>query len=101
MPYVGELNLPTERIFVRSQYAVVLARCGDHSEAEATLKRLKPYYVGLDEKLRSELMKNERLVHLAKSSALYRPSKPITGRAGRNEPCPCGSGLKFKKCHGA
>jgi uncharacterized protein len=21
-------------------------------------------------------------------------------RAGRNEPCPCGSGLKFKRCHG-
>lgn len=21
-------------------------------------------------------------------------------RAGRNDPCPCGSGLKFKKCHG-
>ena len=21
--------------------------------------------------------------------------------AGRNEPCPCGSGKKFKKCHGA
>jgi len=20
-------------------------------------------------------------------------------RVGRNEPCPCGSGLKFKKCH--
>jgi preprotein translocase subunit SecA len=20
---------------------------------------------------------------------------------GRNEPCPCGSGKKFKKCHGA
>lgn len=19
---------------------------------------------------------------------------------GRNEPCPCGSGLKYKKCHG-
>ena len=19
---------------------------------------------------------------------------------GRNDPCPCGSGLKFKKCHG-
>jgi uncharacterized protein len=19
---------------------------------------------------------------------------------GRNEPCPCGSGLKFKRCHG-
>jgi uncharacterized protein YecA (UPF0149 family) len=21
------------------------------------------------------------------------------GRVGRNDPCPCGSGLKFKKCH--
>ncbi len=21
-------------------------------------------------------------------------------KVGRNEPCPCGSGLKFKKCHG-
>ncbi|WP_370655837.1 SEC-C metal-binding domain-containing protein, partial [Escherichia coli] len=20
---------------------------------------------------------------------------------GRNEPCPCGSGVKYKKCHGA
>ncbi|MEO8397343.1 MAG: SEC-C metal-binding domain-containing protein [Chloroflexota bacterium] len=20
--------------------------------------------------------------------------------AGRNDPCPCGSGIKFKKCHG-
>lgn len=25
-------------------------------------------------------------------------SKPL---AGRNDPCPCGSGRKFKKCHGA
>jgi preprotein translocase subunit SecA len=21
------------------------------------------------------------------------------GRVGRNDPCPCGSGKKFKKCH--
>jgi preprotein translocase subunit SecA len=23
------------------------------------------------------------------------------GKVGRNEPCPCGSGKKYKKCHGA
>lgn len=23
-----------------------------------------------------------------------------TKKVGRNEPCPCGSGKKFKKCHG-
>jgi len=22
-----------------------------------------------------------------------------TAKVGRNDPCPCGSGLKFKKCH--
>ena len=26
---------------------------------------------------------------------------PVSARAGRNDPCPCGSGLKYKKCHGA
>ncbi|HWO94431.1 MAG TPA: SEC-C metal-binding domain-containing protein, partial [Dehalococcoidia bacterium] len=26
---------------------------------------------------------------------------PSFGKVGRNEPCPCGSGLKYKKCHGA
>jgi uncharacterized protein len=25
----------------------------------------------------------------------------VFARTGRNEPCPCGSGAKFKKCHGA
>jgi preprotein translocase subunit SecA len=30
------------------------------------------------------------------------PRDPSTwGKVGRNEPCPCGSGKKFKQCHGA
>jgi len=30
------------------------------------------------------------------------PANPETwGKIGRNEPCPCGSGKKFKHCHGA
>jgi preprotein translocase subunit SecA len=30
------------------------------------------------------------------------PNDPATwGRVGRNEPCPCGSGKKYKHCHGA
>jgi preprotein translocase subunit SecA len=29
------------------------------------------------------------------------PANPETwGKVGRNEPCPCGSGRKFKHCHG-
>jgi preprotein translocase subunit SecA len=26
---------------------------------------------------------------------------PVVGEVGRNDPCPCGSGKKYKKCHGA
>jgi len=26
------------------------------------------------------------------------PARPAL-RAGRNDPCPCGSGKKYKKCH--
>lgn len=31
---------------------------------------------------------------------LPEPTIPLSG-VGRNDPCPCGSGLKFKRCHGA
>jgi SEC-C motif-containing protein len=29
------------------------------------------------------------------------PSSLQAARVGRNDPCPCGSGMKYKKCHGA
>jgi len=29
------------------------------------------------------------------------PAAPPAGKVGRNDPCPCGSGKKYKKCHGA
>lgn len=30
-----------------------------------------------------------------------KPAKANAQKAGRNDPCPCGSGKKYKKCHGA
>ena len=29
-----------------------------------------------------------------------KPSKRESGKVGRNDPCPCGSGKKYKKCCG-
>jgi preprotein translocase subunit SecA len=29
-----------------------------------------------------------------------RSNRPVTRKVGRNDPCPCGSGKKYKKCHG-
>lgn len=32
---------------------------------------------------------------------LLHPPQPVTvEKVGRNDPCPCGSGLKYKLCHG-
>ena len=37
----------------------------------------------------------------AQAAAGRDPKDPTTwGRVGRNEPCPCGTGLKYKHCHG-
>ena len=32
--------------------------------------------------------------------ATVRPQPIVSGKIGRNEPCPCGSGAKYKKCCG-
>ena len=37
----------------------------------------------------------------AKTSKKVRTVKREAPKVGRNAPCPCGSGKKFKKCHGA
>jgi len=35
------------------------------------------------------------------ASATAASARPIPAKIGRNDPCPCGSGKKYKKCHGA
>lgn len=41
---------------------------------------------------------SERSLTLAPTLA---PKPASTAKVGRNDPCPCGSGKKYKKCHGA
>jgi preprotein translocase subunit SecA len=37
----------------------------------------------------------------AAQASVRRPPAAAAPKIGRNDPCPCGSGKKFKKCHGA
>ena len=45
-----------------------------------------------------------RMSHPSRAVALNQPkvATPVgkTNKPGRNDPCPCGSGAKFKRCHG-
>ncbi|MBX5482686.1 MAG: preprotein translocase subunit SecA [Myxococcaceae bacterium] len=40
-------------------------------------------------------------VDQAAAAPVQRPAVRTGPRVGRNDPCPCGSGKKYKKCHGA
>ncbi|MBD3393728.1 MAG: anaerobic sulfatase maturase [Chitinivibrionales bacterium] len=48
----------------------------------------------------AELVKRERELAPAACAAAPFAAPAAPGTAGRNDPCPCGSGLKFKKCCG-
>ncbi|MBC7259497.1 MAG: preprotein translocase subunit SecA [Chloroflexi bacterium] len=39
-------------------------------------------------------------VPAAAGPARPQPAKPVGQKVGRNDPCPCGSGKKYKHCHG-
>ncbi len=45
-----------------------------------------------------KLVKQKR--QLAQTAAALRPSAPSVPKVGANQACPCGSGEKYKRCHG-
>lgn len=114
MPVVVDNQLLNRHLDVRAQYAVVLAYCGLYSEAEREMERLQVYAAGLAPQARMTLANQRQLIAEIKANPIpqWRPgarplviqtrSAPISAgvKVGRNEPCPCGSGKKFKKCHG-
>jgi preprotein translocase subunit SecA len=42
-----------------------------------------------------------RPLTLSRSQKPHKPAQRTVEKVGRNDPCPCGSGKKYKKCHGA
>ena len=51
------------------------------------------------EEARRKAQREQNLVYSAGDSTPA-TAKREQAKVGRNDPCPCGSGLKFKKCHG-
>ena len=49
----------------------------------------------------SNLMRSMMQAQAQKNAATPQAIDPRFKNVGRNDPCPCGSGKKFKKCHGA
>ena len=58
-----------------------------------------------DAKRRQDAIRRMQEIERARASgsapAASPPKKLDTSNVDRNDPCPCGSGKKFKKCHGS
>jgi preprotein translocase subunit SecA len=53
------------------------------------------------EEMRRKAQKEEELVFSAGDNAPVAARKRVAAKVGRNDPCPCGSGKKYKKCCGS
>jgi preprotein translocase subunit SecA len=61
------------------------------AEAAPAVENVKYQHAGYDEAL---------VAGAAEEKAKERPFVREMGKIGRNDPCPCGSGRKYKHCHG-
>jgi preprotein translocase subunit SecA len=52
------------------------------------------------EEARRRHAREQNLVYNAGELSPTVPTRREAAKVGRNDPCPCGSGKKFKKCHG-
>lgn len=68
---------------IRSEADVVAA------EAPHTPSNVQYHHADYDEALAQEPAAEEQ-----------KPFVRAGGKVGRNDPCPCGSGKKYKQCHG-
>jgi preprotein translocase subunit SecA len=57
------------------------------------------------EAMQQRARRQSRAIHLSGPATAEGPRNETVRRddpkIGRNDPCPCGSGRKYKKCHGA
>ena len=79
--------------------AAAVAAASAAARAEETAQRLPDFARALERKQERQ----QRDLQYQTGPAQAEAPKPVRAGAkvGRNDPCPCGSGKKYKKCHGA
>jgi len=89
---------------------VIMAYCGKFDSARSTMRELAPFVPDLTEERRDDVVRQTALIEeiaqgkrgLRRQASVEDSLRLIVSKEkfGRNDPCPCGSGLKYKKCHG-
>lgn len=119
LPFIQRHSMVGKLLDARSLYAVILAYSGEFDGAELQMRRLDPLIEGAPPPMQTQLANQKRLIaeirqkgpppqrrlregaEAAPMAASVAPIARQAAKVGRNDPCPCGSGFKFKKCHGS
>ena len=103
LPSIRHYKILEYQVPITSQYAVVLAYCGQFAAARRTMDEIRNFAIA-SERWRPEFQNQEQLIEAIAAGNYIRSGEkvlPPRNKVGRNEPCPCGSGKKFKRCCGA
>lgn len=115
LPIAEHYRMLDRIVAIRSHLSVVLAYCRDFAAAEREMVRLEAYAGGFSAEQQREIQAQRALIadlragkgppqrHLPAIPAalpVVPQRQPAGPKVGRNDPCPCGSGQKYKKCHG-
>jgi hypothetical protein len=84
LPTVNKAGLAHRLVQVRSQYAVILALCGQHDDAASEMRRLAPYFDGLTSEQRQEVENQSNLIALLVSRASKSVLLRMFGWMGKN-----------------
>ena len=80
--------------------AAARASLGNDADSQQSMPQHLPSVAREIERKQS---RQQRDLQYQTGAAQAEAPKPVRAAAkvGRNDPCPCGSGKKYKKCHGA
>ncbi|MCD6526071.1 MAG: preprotein translocase subunit SecA [Desulfuromonas sp.] len=88
--------------YKREAYSLFMAMMG-RIRQEVLQKLFTIQLVQQDDVERMEEEQKKRKIAMNRSDEADKPAQPVTrdeDKVGRNDPCPCGSGKKYKKCCG-
>ncbi len=103
---LNELNVKVVSALMRGQIYVQQRPAEDAAAAAPEVQRAMPRQNDYSKyRAEKEALPGESDNRKAVESSRQQPSRPMPAvnhgpKVGRNDPCPCGSGKKYKNCHG-
>ncbi|MCK6428140.1 MAG: preprotein translocase subunit SecA [Burkholderiaceae bacterium] len=85
---------------IQSQEEIEAAEQKIEAETERRIEQARAQHSEFGTAVAEEVADVETLTLPERDEAKPQPFKRFGGKIGRNDPCPCGSGKKYKQCHG-